>query len=337
MPILLYGATSAAPFHGISSVFLLIYMSKLLSIVIPTYNEKENIPLAHRGVISALNNLPNYSRELLFVDDGSNDGTDEVLKELGKNNREVKFLRLSRNFGKEIAVSAGLHHAEGDAVVVMDADLQHPPELIPLFVNKWKNGAEVVVGVRSKNNNEGLVKKLGSIVFYKIMNRISETPIIPCATDFRLLDRKVVDVFCKLTERKRMTRGLIDWLGFKRDYVYFEAPARINGEANYSFKKLWRLAFASFVSHSLFPLRLAGYLGVFITVISAMTGLFVAIEKYVLGDPWGLSFSGTAILALMILFLVGIILSCFGLVALYIANIHNEVLNRPLYIISEKN
>ena len=312
-------------------------MNNLLTVVVPAYNEEENIPLVYRGVVSTFKNLPDYSCELLFVDDGSNDGTNEVLKDLSQKDKRVKFLCFSRNFGKEIATSAGLHHASGAAVVVMDADLQHPPELISEFVNKWKNGAEVVIGVRLKNNNEGLVKKLGSIIFYKIMNRISETTIIPCATDFRLLDRKVVDVFCQLTERKRMTRGLIDWLGFKRDFVHFEAPARHSGEASYSFKKLWHLAFASFVSHSLFPLRLAGYLGGFITVISALTGLFVVIEKYVLDDPWRFYFSGTAILALMILFLVGIILSCFGLVALYIANIHNEVLNRPLYVIKEKN
>ncbi|MFA5770904.1 MAG: glycosyltransferase family 2 protein [Patescibacteria group bacterium] len=312
-------------------------MSELLSVVIPAYNEKENIPLIYQEVNSTFKNLPNYTSELLFVDDGSSDGTSEVLKDLSKKDPSVKFLCFSRNFGKEIATSAGLHYANGKAAIVMDADLQHPPALIPEFISKWKDGAEVVIGLRKKNENEGLVKKYGSIIFYKIMNRISEMPIIPCTTDFRLIDRKVIDVFCQLTERNRMTRGLIDWLGFKRDFVHFEAPARVNGEASYSYRKLLRLALNSFVSHSLFPLRLAGYLGGFITVVSALTWLFVVVEKYVLNDPWHLLFSGTAVLALLILFLVGIILSCFGLVAMYIANIHNEVLNRPLYIVSDKN
>ena len=312
-------------------------MSNLLSVVVPAYNEKENIPLVYKEVISTFDNLPDYSCELFFVDDGSSDGTSEVLKDLSLEDDRVKFLCFSRNFGKEIATSAGLHHARGDAVIMMDADLQHPPSFIPEFISKWENGGEVVIGLRKKNENEGVIKKYGSILFYKIMNQIGETPIIPCATDFRLIDRKVIDVFCRLTERNRMTRGLVDWLGFRRDFVSFEAPPRINGEASYSFRKLLRLALNSFVSHSLFPLRLAGYLGSFITMISALTGLFVVIEKYVLNDPWHFLFSGTAILALLILFLVGIILSCFGLVALYIANIHNEVLNRPLYIISEKS
>ena len=318
-------------------MFFCVCMSNLLSIVIPAYNEKKNIPLVYREVTLTFKNLPDYSCELLFVDDGSNDGTDEVLRDLGEKDSSVKYLSFSRNFGKEIAISAGLHHVAGKAAIVMDADLQHPPAFIPEFISKWEAGAEVIIGLRRKNENEGLIKRYGSILFYKIMNQIGEMPSIPGTTDFRLIDRKVIDVFCQLTERNRMTRGLIDWLGFRQAFVHFDAPARINGEAGYSYRKLLRLALHSFVSHSLFPLRLAGYLGGFITIIAALTGLYVVIEKYVLNDPWHLLFSGTAILALLILFLVGIILSCFGLVALYIANIHNEVLNRPLYIISDKN
>ena len=174
---------------------------------------------------------------------------------------------------------------------------------------------------------------MGSYFFYKIINRISATKIIPNATDFRLLDKKVIIEFNKFTEKSRITRGLIDWLGFKREYIYFNAPKRINGKASYSFIKLCKLALNSFVSMSLFPLKFAGYLGILITIGAGLMGLFIFIEKYILNDPWRLNFSGPAILAIIILFLVGIILSCLGLIALYIANIHNEVTNRPIYII----
>jgi dolichol-phosphate mannosyltransferase len=183
--------------------------------------------------------------------------------------------------------------------------------------------------VRNKNKGEGLVKKIGSYFFYKIINRISDMKIVSQATDFRLIDRIVINEFNKMSERNRMTRALIDWLGFKRDYIYFDANARIHGKASYSFWKLVRLAFNSMISFSLFPLRIAGYLGIFITIFSGLLGIFMFTTNYVTGT---VDFSGPAILAVMILFLIGIVLICLGLIALYIANIHAEVSNRPLYV-----
>lgn len=193
-----------------------------------------------------------------------------------------------------------------------------------------------MVGVRRKNNDGGIVKKFGSYLFYKIINRISETWIVPNATDFRLLDRMVIDEFNKLSEKNRMTRALIAWMGFRRELIYFEAGRRINGKAGYSTLKLIRLAFHSMVSLSLFPLQLAGYLGIIITILSGGLGLFIFFVEYVFDNLWGLYFSGPAILAVIILFLVGIILICLGLIALYIAHIHDEVIHRPLYIIRKK-
>jgi polyisoprenyl-phosphate glycosyltransferase len=276
---------------------------------------------------------PNW---LILINDGSTDNSRNVVLGLVDQDQHLKYLEFSRNFGKEIATSAGLFHARGQAAIILDADLQHPPELIPEFLDKWEAGADVVIGVRNKNSGEGLVKKLGSVLFYQIMSTIGNTQIMPRATDFRLLDRKVINEFNRFTERTRLTRGLIDWLGFQTDYVYFEARERLNGEAAYSFMRLLKLAFSAFVSHSLFPLKLAGYLGIIITLISGFLGLFMFTEKYILNDRLGLNFSGPALLAVFTLFLVGIILCCLGLIALYIASIHSEVVNRPLYVIKSK-
>jgi len=308
-------------------------MAKLISIIIPIYNEEKNIPFLYQKLTGVLTSLQKYDFELIFINDGSQDKSLLELEKITQKDQRARILDFSRNFGKEIATTAGIHSCHGDACLMIDADLQHPIEKIPEFIGKWEKGAEVVIGVREKNNGEGLVKKFGSFVFYKIINMISETEIVSKATDFRLLDRMVIDAFNKLTEKNRMTRALIDWLGFRRDYVYFTANARINGKASYSFWKLLRLAFNSFISFSLFPLRLAGYLGIIITILSGMLGIFIIITRYFIKDVY---FSGTAILAVIILFLIGIVLICLGLIALYIANIHAEVNNRPLYVIRKR-
>lgn len=313
-------------------------MTKLISIIIPVHNEEKNIPLIYRDLKKVWSGLaPKYGHEMIFIDDGSRDGSSLAIENLAALDPTVKHIEFSRNFGKEVATSSGLYHARGDAAIMIDADLQHPPDLIPNFIEKWESGAEVIVGVRVKNSGEGFVKKYGSVVFYKIMNAIGETKLIPRATDYRLIDKKVVTEFNRFTERNRITRGIIDWLGFKKDYIYFNAEERKHGKAGYGLIKLVKLALSSFVTHSLFPLKLAGYMGVFITFFSGGFGLFMVTEKYILGDPWGLYYSGPAMLAVMILFLIGVVLSSLGLVALYIANIHNEVVNRPMYIIRRKN
>ena len=310
---------------------------KRISIIIPVYNEQENIPLIYERLIGVIGGLAEqYQTEIIFIDDGSADKSLQVLEGLADKDQKVKLIQFSRNFGKEIAVSAGLFTANGEAVIMIDADLQHPPELLGQFLEKWQNGAEVVIGIREKNKNEGLVKKIGSFCFYKIMNIIGETKIIPRATDYRLLDKKVVNEFNRFTERNRISRGLIDWLGFKKGFVYFEADERQNGKAKYSFFKLVKLALSGFVTHSLFPLKLAGYLGVVITTISGLFGLFIIIEKYILPNPLRLNFSGPFLVGVFLLFMVGIILSCLGLIALYVASIHSEVVNRPLYVIRKK-
>ena len=310
-------------------------MKSLISIIIPVYNEEENITPLYKELKAVLEKL-SYQHEIIFINDGSIDKTEESILSLMEKDAHIMYLEFSRNFGKESATSAGLHYAKGNAAIMIDADLQHPPILIPKLIEKWEQGADIVIGVRNKNQNENLLNNIGSYFFYKIMNTIGETKIMPRATDFRLVDRKVIEEFNRFTERQRITRGLLDWIGFKRDYVYFDTEDRRFGKAQYSFIKKIRLGMSSFVTHSLIPLKLAGYLGVFITLFSGFFGLFIIIEKYIFQDPWNMKFSGLSILAVFVSFLMGVTLMCLGLIALYIANIKIEVTNRPLYVVKTK-
>ncbi|EKE18776.1 MAG: Glycosyl transferase family 2 [uncultured bacterium] len=306
---------------------------KLISIISPVYNEEKNVSLFFDELSAILLQLPEYAFEIIFVNDGSNDASGDEIEKLVKSHENVKHVEFSRNFGKEIAITAGIHNCNGDACIMIDADLQHPIELIPEFINKWENGADVVVGVRKTNSGEGIIKKVGSILFYKIINNIAEIQVLPNATDYRLLDRCVINEFNRFTESSRMTRALIDWLGFRREYIYFHARKRLHGEASYNFWKLLKLALSSFISLSLLPLKLAGYLGTLITLISGLAGFYILLGKYFFHTPFASTFSDAENLAILIVFLVGIILMSVGLIALYIANIHAEVINRPMYVV----
>ncbi len=305
---------------------------KLVSIVIPIFNEAEGLEYFHKGLELVLKAQDEHF-ELIYVDDGSADDTPEILKKIAGNDSRVKIVTLSRNFGKEQATTAGLHKASGEAVIIIDGDGQHPVELIPSFIDRWQKGARVVVGVRTANQKEGFIKRLGSKLFYSSLRVFGVPNIVPGSTDFRLIDKQVLKAFKDLTERNRVTRALIDWLGYERDYIEFVANPRRHGSATYSFKKLVRLALNGFVSLSFMPLYLSGYMGIFITLLSFIAGLFAVIEKYLLNDPWHLALTGTAILGIMILFLVGILLIGQGLLAIYVARIYTEVQNRPLYVL----
>lgn len=309
-------------------------MSKEITVVVPMFNEADNIRPLYERVRQVFEGLgEGYAYHLLFVDDGSTDESLMRARALSQSDQAVTTISLSRNFGKEAALTAGIARATGAAVVLMDADLQHPPAVISQFVAAWERGADVVVGVRKHNPDEGFLRKTSSQLFSYIMSKMSDVPSVRGATDFRLLDRAVVEAFNAFTEHSRMTRGLIDWLGFKREYIAFDADKRHAGVAQYSSRKLIELAFSALVSHSLIPLRLAGYLGVGITLFAGSLGLFIIIEQIVMGDPLGIDFTGPAMLAILILFLNGILLISMGLMSVYIAKIHGETLNRPLFVV----
>lgn len=308
-------------------------MPKLISIVIPVFNEEKNIPLVFTAIKDVFEQLPEHDFEVIFVNDGSRDNSLLEILKLSREDSRVKGLDFSRNFGKEPATSAGCHHAEGDAVITMDADLQHPPELILRFLKLWEGGAEVVYTVRTLNTGASWFKKVSSKLFYFIFNKVSEVKTESGTTDFRLMDKKVIEVFHKFPERERMFRGMIDWMGYKREKVEFVARERIHGSVNYSYSKLFQLAMNSLTSFSLLPLRLAGYIGIFIIVVSGLT-LGGMLTANWLADPN--MFTPIAILGVSNMFLIGIVLISLGFIALYIARIHNEVINRPLYIVREK-
>jgi dolichol-phosphate mannosyltransferase len=305
---------------------------KRISVVIPVYNEEKNISLAAEALEALFAELP-YEYEIIFVNDGSSDNSFLEIYRLSQRNNRIRGLDFSRNFGKETATSAGCHYAQGDAVIIMDADLQHPVGIIPEFLDLWEKGNEVVYTVRNENKGASWLKRLTSRLYYWIFNTCTDMVTEPRSTDFRLIDKKVVDVFRKFPERERMFRGMIDWMGYKRAKVEFVANERLHGKAQYSYRKLFRLALNSFTSFSLLPLKFAGYLGVMITFISGILLVIMLITRWFIDKSL---FSPIAILATSNTFLSGIILISLGFIALYIARIHNEVINRPLYIVREE-
>lgn len=304
-----------------------------IAIVIPIYREEKNIMKLYQRLETVTKPMLDIQWEYIFVNDGSPDGSYVVLKHLASLDKKVKIIDFSRNFGKEIALTAGMHAADTDAVICMDADLQHPPELIPQLVEAWKQGAEVVATIRVSIDKQPLLRRIGSYLYYWLMSKISRLDMAAKTTDFRLFDRKVVDAFRHVTERERMFRGIIDWMGFKKEYVEFHADAREEGTAGYSYAKLWYLAINSITSFSLFPLKITTYLGFAISAASSVLLIWMFLARFFFAPQL---FTSLAIVVVINTFLIGIVLMSIGLVALYIGTIHTEVINRPLYIVRER-
>lgn len=309
---------------------------KELSVVIPVYNEEENIHPVYKELMKVLRKAAS-SFEVIFVNDGSTDASLKAIHKVADTDSHVRVVSFSRNFGKEIATTAGIQHARGKSILMFDADGQFPAELIPQFLERWRAGAQIVTGVRVSNQKEGMVKRYGSRLFYRIMRQMSDARITPGATDFRLIDRSVQAEFQRFNERRRITRGLIDWVGFREEIIEFSANERLAGQASYKTSKLIKLAMHSFVSLSLAPLYFSGYAGLIITPLALLLGAFVLVEQVLLGDPLGLNFTGTAMLGVLLLFFLGILLISQGLMAMYISHIHTETQGRPLYIVDPHN
>ena len=310
---------------------------KLISIIVPAHNEVAGLSsFLEDQLLTTLEKIENYDFEIIFVDDGSTDGTLDLLYEYASRSKKFRVISFSRNFGKEMALSAGLKYAKGDAAITIDADGQQPPKLIPKFIKEWEDGADIVTGVRDHYTKHGFIARTGSRLFYWLLRRMGNHYTVAGSTDFRLLSRPVIDEFNRLPEHNRITRGLIDWLGFNQKYVKYTYGARLAGKPSYNFKKLFRLAIDSFVSMSTTPLVIFGYIGIIITLLSGLLGLFCLINQYLLGDPLHLYWPGTLQMAILITFLVGLVLISQAVTALYISSIHAESLGRPLYIVDQK-
>jgi dolichol-phosphate mannosyltransferase len=309
----------------------------LISYVIPVCNEEKGFQKFYNELLLPEIKKTKLDYEIILVNDGSTDKSLQIIQSIAEADKHVKVISFSRNFGKEVSLTAGLREATGDAAITMDADGQQPPVLIHEFIKKWqKEDAEIVVGVRGKYEKHGLVAKLGSKLFYKMLGVMGVKDTVPGSTDFRLIDRVVIDEFNKLTEHGRITRGLMDWMGFKKVYVDYVYGNRLAGKPSYNFSKLFHLALDSFISLSTTPLVVFMWIGVFISLASGILGLFSLIEEYILRDPLGLNWTDTTHICIFISFLVGLVLISQGITSLYISHIYAEAQNRPLYIIDKK-
>lgn len=304
--------------------------NKLVSIVISAYNEQDNVAELHKQLNASLKKCKDVDFEYIFVDDGSKDKTYENCLKLQKKDEQVKIVQLKRNFGHEIAMTAGMDYAKGDAVIFMDADLQHPPVYIPQMIELWQRGKEIVLTKRLDNVATSKMYKLCAKAFYYVLNLVSDMPIMESAPDFRLLDRKYVDFLKGFNEQDRLFRGLLSWI-MPQDNVEiigFVAPERFSGESKYNFIKSLRLAVNSIVQFSVMPLRIATGLGIAAAIMALLMGIFVFVEHFFLHNPT----PGYATIMVTVVFLGAVQLICLGIIGEYIGKIHIEVKKRPLYV-----
>lgn len=302
----------------------------MYSIVVPVYNEQETIPALYERVKKVIDTLDG-SCEVVVVDDGSADGSLDLLKAMHRKDPRFKIVSFSRNFGHQVAISAGIDHAEGDAVMIIDGDLQDPPEVLPHFIEKWKEGYDVVYAVRTKRK-ENIFKRAAYAIFYRLLKRLSYLDIPLDSGDFCLLDKRVVQTMRKLPERLRFVRGLRTWVGFRQVGLPYERERRFAGSPKYTFTKLLGLAYDGIFSISTTPLRLAVYSGFGLAALAFIGGLLVIYDKLV----YGIAIVGWASTIVIITFLGGVTLSTLGMIGEYVSRIYEEVKSRPLYVVKEK-
>lgn len=306
-------------------------MNKLLSLIVPVFNEEEVLPVSYARMSAAMQALTGYDYEIIYVNDGSRDGTMKQLRAIAKEHKEVRVISFSRNFGHQLAVTAGMDNARGDALIIIDADLQDPPEVIAELVKAWENGADIAYGKRLKREGETVFKKLTAFCYYRLLNAMSAYPIPLDTGDFRLLDKKVADVFLKMREHNRFLRGMSGWMGFDAVPIEFVRNERFAGKTKYTLKKMIRLAMDGIIGFSDRPLTLCGGFGVFTSIIAGL-GLIALIVLACCGvkfPAWLWAVDGVVLLqGLTFLFL------CIQ--GAYMNRMYDELKQRPLYIVAEE-
>ena len=302
----------------------------MYSLVIPIYNDEAVVGVLYRRLKAVIDSFDEPA-EVIFVDDGSADGTFQQLSGLAAADKRVKVLRFSRNFGHQIAISAGIDHASGDAVILMDGDLQDPPEVLPKFIERWRAGNDVVYAVRKKRK-ENIFKRAAYAAFYRLLKKLSYLDIPLDSGDFCLMDKRVVRTLRQLPERNRFVRGLRTWAGFRQVGLEYERDARFAGEPKYTFGKLLKLAYDGIFSFSTIPLRLAVYAGFGFASVAFLGGMFITYRKLF----YGIDVQGWTSIIVVSTFLGGIILMMIGVIGEYVGRIYDEVKQRPLYIVQDK-
>ena len=304
----------------------------LLSVVVPCFNEEEVLPKTHPRLIEVLETLPVHAFELIYVDDGSRDATLDILRGIQRVDARVRVVVLSRNFGQQIALTAGLQNTAGDAVVVIDADLQDPPEVIRRMVDRWRQGVDVAYGTRTERQGDTAFKRGAAHVFYRLLNRLADIDIPLDTGEFRLMDRAVVDAVLAMPERNRLTRGMVAWTGFHQEPVHFDRMPRAAGKTNWSLRKMVLFSVDGLVSFSLAPLRLATWFGLLSTGLALLGTLYVLVLRFLTDTR----ISGWASLFIVVLFVSGLQLVLLGVLGEYLGRIYGEVKRRPLYFVKER-
>ena len=304
-------------------------MNKLLSLIVPVFNEEEVLPVSYARMSAAMQALTGYDYEIIYVNDGSRDGTMKQLRAIAKEHKEVRVISFSRNFGHQLAVTAGMDNARGDALIIIDADLQDPPAVIAELVKAWENGADIAYGKRLKREGETVFKKLTAFCYYRLLNAMSAYPIPLDTGDFRLLDKKVADVFLKMREHNRFLRGMSGWMGFDAVPVEYVRHERQAGKTKYTLKKMLRLAFDGILGFSYKPMSLALYAGAALGVTGMLGLIALIILAATIGcAPWLWAVDGLVLIN-------ALTLAAIGVQGAYLNRIYDEVRGRPLYIAAE--
>ena len=306
---------------------------KKISIIIPAYNEQESLPLLYDRLTKLMENLNNYDFEVLFVNDGSKDKTIEIIKELREKDKRICYVDFARNFGKEIAMIAGLDYATGDCVIFMDADLQDPPELVPELVKYWEEGYDDVYAKRKSRKGETWLKKFTSKMYYKVLQHVTRVEIQEDTGDFRLLDRRCVNALKKLRESQRNTKSMFSWIGYKKKEVLYDRDPRVAGSTKWNYGKLMDLAIDGITSLTTSPLRISTFIAIPTFIVLFVYFVYVIAKCFVVNQP----IQAYQSIILLILFFSGIQILLFGIVGEYLGRIFNETKNRPLYLVNEYN